>query len=354
MDRKSSVSTMLCLSAFILLLINPNLLFEVGYQLSYAAVASIIAFQPYFFKPFKSSSKITRFFGNIISVTFAAQLGVLPLSLFYFHQFPGLFFLTNILIIPALGIILSGGILIISLALFNILPDFLKKTYQFMLDFLMQIIDWVASKEAFLIEEIYFPIAFCLVSYAIIISAYSYLKSKRVKYLFASLFLIIAFQLYYLADHQQQINKESFTIFHQNKASIFGVREKGNYTIYTDSLGKIKSTYLIESITEQLPLNNIQYANQLQNWFQFNNSSIFVIDKIGIYDLPKNTGVDILVLIDSPKINLTRIIHQLQPKTIVADGSNYTSDIKRWQETCAQKKVPFHHTGKKGAFTLDY
>ena len=63
-------------------------------------------------------------------------------------------------------------------------------------------------------------------------------------------------------------------------------------------------------------------------------------------------SADVLLLTNNPKVNLERLLDSLQPKFIIADGSNYKSNVNRWRNTCQQKKLPFHHTGTKGAFTI--
>lgn len=103
LNRKTSVLNSLSLSLFFLLLVNPYYLFQVGFQLSYLAVFSIIMVQPHLYRLLNIRIKILDYFWKLISVSIAAQLGVLPLSIFYFHQFPGLFLASNIVILPFLG-----------------------------------------------------------------------------------------------------------------------------------------------------------------------------------------------------------------------------------------------------------
>ncbi|MDR6299485.1 ComEC/Rec2 family competence protein [Mesonia maritima] len=354
LKRRTGTLTMLCLSALILLLINPNLLFEVGFQLSYCAVLAIICFQPYFFRPFKHTHKIIRFFGNIASVTFAAQLGVFPLSIYYFHQFPGLFFLTNILVVPALGIILGLGLLIIFLSSVNFLPDLVREIYQFILHQLLFIINWVASQKAFLIEHIYFPVPYVIFGYALLITLFFTLRMKKKRLVVSLLILFISFQLYYIFSHQQEKENQSFTVFHISKGTLLGFQEQSTYKFYSDSIGKIKAPRIVENLENNIPLQKISTEDTLKNWYNFYGNSLLIIDQNGIFDLPSSASVDYVLLNDSPKINLVRVLNKLQPKKIIVDGSNYHSYVKRWSETCAQKKVPFHYTGKKGAFTLDY
>ena len=76
-----------------------------------------------------------------------------------------------------------------------------------------------------------------------------------------------------------------------------------------------------------------------------------MIDSLGVYQFNnlKNPSV---VLRYSPKINLERLIKTMQPKQIIADGSNYKSDVKRWEIVCEKQKTPFYYTGKNGAYII--
>ena len=66
--------------------------------------------------------------------------------------------------------------------------------------------------------------------------------------------------------------------------------------------------------------------------------------------LPINHDVSTLVLTQSPKINLERLLDSMAPNIVIADGSNYRSYIQRWKATCHKKKLAFHYTGENGAF----
>jgi competence protein ComEC len=53
-------------------------------------------------------------------------------------------------------------------------------------------------------------------------------------------------------------------------------------------------------------------------------------------------------------VHLEQLLKVLSPSLVLADGSNYTSDVERWAATCAQQKTPFHATAKKGAYKIVY
>jgi competence protein ComEC len=87
--------------------------------------------------------------------------------------------------------------------------------------------------------------------------------------------------------------------------------------------------------------------------FKLNNRKLLVIDSLGIYNV-KSFKPDVILLRNSPKLNLIRVIDSLQPQLIISDGSNYKSYQERWRVTCEHKKIPFHQTSKKGAFVYSY
>jgi competence protein ComEC len=85
----------------------------------------------------------------------------------------------------------------------------------------------------------------------------------------------------------------------------------------------------------------------------FQDTQILLVDRLGVYKI-KGLENSIVVIQNSPKINLLRLLQHLDPIQIVADGSNYRSDINRWEIICAKQDVPFHYTGDKGAFILKH
>lgn len=104
----SSINT-LSLAALLMLLVRPFYLFDVGFQLSYMAMAAILWIEPYIERAFYKHSlpRVPAYFIGIICMSLAAQLGTFPLTLYHFGTFPSFFLLTNLLVIPFLSIILS-------------------------------------------------------------------------------------------------------------------------------------------------------------------------------------------------------------------------------------------------------
>ena len=108
--KKGNIINTLAFSAFILLCWNPFWLWDVGFQLSYSAVLSIIIFMRPIYNWFYIKNKILDFLWKLNAVTLAAQILTLPVSIYHFHQFPNFFLLTNFVAVPLSSIILIGEI----------------------------------------------------------------------------------------------------------------------------------------------------------------------------------------------------------------------------------------------------
>jgi competence protein ComEC len=97
----------LAATAFFMLLYNPLYLFDIGFQLSFLAVLSILIINLPLVQLYSSKNKIIQYLWELVAVSVSAQIGVLPISLYYFHQFPVLFLVTNMLLIPLAGILMA-------------------------------------------------------------------------------------------------------------------------------------------------------------------------------------------------------------------------------------------------------
>ena len=349
LNRPSNSFNILALSMFfILLLFNPMLLFQVGFQMSYAAVFSIVWIYPMLQRFWFPKNTIIRKVWQLLSVSMAAQLGVLPISLFYFHQFPGLFFISNLLIVPFLGALLGIGILVIILALGNSLPDFLVLWYNRMIGLMNSVIQWVAEQEAFIFKNISFDSIQLLLAYALLVSLLLFFSKPNFKRIMAFLLALIAFQSWLLYSSISTAKNNKLLLLHQSKNSILFHQNGNQLTIYSAKESSADRMITDFSTGERIEK---KFHKKLKNSYNVDKKKLVIIDSTGVY--PPFEQSEYLLLTQSPKINLERLLDSVQPKQIIADGSNYKSYIKRWKTTCAKRKLPFHYTGEKGAYYFE-
>ena len=107
--QKMSVNT-LAFTAIVMLLVTPKALFDIGFQMSFMAVFSILLFVPLFYRPFSAeylmTHRVVKWIWGMVAVSVAAQIGVAPLIAYYFGRFSCYFLLTNFIVLPAATIIL--------------------------------------------------------------------------------------------------------------------------------------------------------------------------------------------------------------------------------------------------------
>jgi len=351
-NRKTLVQHTIIASMFVLLLCKPVFLFDVGFQLSYLAVFSIVTIQPKLYKLCNPKWFITDKLWQLFTVSLAAQLGVLPVSLYYFHQFPGLFMLSNLVIIPFIGLILMLGILVIMLSLFQVLPAFIADLYMFIISLMNQFVSWISIQESFLIKDISFSFLLLLMSYACLIFGLRYFERKTYLSVLAFLSIIIIFQLSVFYEKHQIETTTEFIIFNKSRQTIIGKNDNGNLKIYhdLDSLS-ILNLNAIKDYKIGKKIKDIQFVNQHSNSYTFKNNTFILVDSLGVYQLG-NLLKPTVLLIQSPKINLERLIENIQPKQIIADASNYKNQVVKWKFICDKKSIPFYYTGESGAITF--
>ena len=347
-NKRNAVEHSLIFSMFILLLLKPLFLFDVGFQLSYLAVFGIIWVQPVFYQLWKPKYYIIDKGWQLITVSTAAQLGVLPISLFYFHQFPGLFFLSNLLIIPFLGVILGTGIIVLGLSYLTILPILLVDIYGGIISILNRLVAFIARQEAFLFSDISFSFIKMFFSYLVIIACFQFFLKRNAKRCLFFLSSVVVFQSVFFYEKYHIEKNNEFIVFHKSRNSIVGIRTGSFLEVYNDMDSLVTKQNLLKNYKVG---ENIQYQNyqKLPNILQLNKKIVLFIDTAGVYNL-KDLQQPILVLRQSPKINIERLINRLQPTIIIADGSNYKSYVRRWKATCLKLQIPFWSTDELGAY----
>lgn len=348
-NRETNTINTLFLSYFTLLIINPLWLFHIGFQLSYLAVLSILWLLPLFNKVYCPKNYFARKIWDIFTVTLAAQTGIFPLSIYYFHQFPGLFFMTNLIILPFLGVLLVGGIILIILSIFNVIPEWFALTYNYLIKFMNSCIHVIANQKLFLFQNITFSLYKVFASYLLIISIILFWNyQNRKNSLFFAVGLSILFSVSIFDNYSN--SKNELIVFHKNKQSIIGNKNNSVLNLYSsDSKLNIGNSYPIKAYKVA---KGIKYYSEIKSpyIFKYNENLILVLDSLGIY--PDSNKIDIVILTYDPKINLNRILESLQPKMIIADGSNHKSYVKRWKKSCTKKNIAFHFTGTDGAFII--
>ncbi len=145
LDRNANIFNTIALSAFGLLVVDPYLLFDAGFQLSYLAVAGIVVYQQKIYSALYLPARWLDQAWKLVSVSVAAQLLTFPLGFFYFQQFPVYFILSNLVVVPLSTLILYGCVALYALDGFWAAGQYLAAVLRIATGVMNRFAAWVES-----------------------------------------------------------------------------------------------------------------------------------------------------------------------------------------------------------------
>ena len=191
----------LAASAVCLLIFDPLLLTDVGFQLSYAAVIGILLFSGPLSRNFHFSNPLLRTISQLIAVTLAAQLLTFPLLLYHFHRFPLLFLFTNLIAVPLSTCLLYFEIALLMLSHFQLPADLIGKIIQWGIHSMNQWAQKTAQIPCTVITGVYLSLPQTLLLLTTILLIAFGIKFGTKKYGWSGLICLMAVML--LASLQQ-------------------------------------------------------------------------------------------------------------------------------------------------------
>ena len=344
-DKSHNVYNTIFASAFILLLIDPFYIFQVGFQLSYLAVIGIIFFQPKIASLIKTNNRLFNYFWGIVSVSLAAQLATAPITLLYFHKFPVYFLISNIAVMLNVSVILIVSFVFFATYYIPYVNEFFAKILDYSTYALNFSVEEVNKLPYPIIDNINWNILYTLLSYAIILLASFYLI-KRNKYIFSS-FIFLLFILFFFLNYTHYVNSinKEISFFSINKHAIIGFTANNKTSLLIDKNYKnlkkdIKfnvADYITNngSVINKTGLINYIKKDQKYNLYRRNNfikyfdKSIYVYNGEKIYDTTKTINLDYLVIQKYKYWNFDNVLTKFKPKNIILSSTLWPNNIKK-------------------------
>lgn len=336
-------------SMIIILLFAPNYLFDVGFQLSYLAVFSIVFCYPIIQSYFTFKNWVLNYFGQLIGISLVAQLGVLPLSIFYFKQIPLLFLVGNLIAIPLTSILLILWFLqmLLSLILVNIFAfftPFLNWISTLCFDSLSRLSDSFSIKTI----DFHFNIFHTILALLIVYSIFWFFHKKSISKIYITLGLIFFFQLTTLSNVLQNMNRQEVVLLSDTKNIVIlncvgsKIKQIGTSTKYTLQSAKNYALHNNAKITK---------VDSLGSVFTLNDKKWLVVDSLSVYP---EQQFDVVILYQNSKVNLDRLIQNTQPKLIILHNNNYQYLVDDYVTYFKERKIPYHDMRTKGSYVINY
>ncbi|RYY70680.1 MAG: ComEC family competence protein [Chitinophagaceae bacterium] len=358
--RQSSVYNSLATSAFILLCYNPYFLWDVGFQLSYCAVIGIVSLQQFIYRKWYVKNWAGRQLWSMVSVTLAAQAGAFPMCIYYFHQFPNLFLITNIITVPLSTIILFGEILLIIIGPVESIASLLGTALSSAIYLMNQVIVFFNEVPHAVWDNIYATVLSTWLLYAMIFFFTAWWMNRYKSYLTYGLICLALFTGVYVRAFIQLQQQKKIVIYNVSRCKAVDFIDQDKYFFTGDSIllqeGLEKSFHLkpariafqADEQVDSLP--NLQQQN---GYYQFYGKRLLFIDSSTVLQ-PRDTAIDIdLVLFShNPSVDIREVLKAVKPGCIVFDASNSLWKIQKWKSACEELILPFHSVAEQGAFIL--
>jgi len=336
---------------------------QVGFQLSYAAVLGIVYLQPKLYNLFRPPNWLLDKIWAITAVSIAAQLATFPLGMYYFHQFPNYFLLSNLFVIPLATFIINGGILLFMISSISGISTFIAWIVNKLLILLNLSVAWVESLPYSLSLGISINTLETLLIYSVVFLLTIAFVKKKATYLQLGFFVFILFMGFQLKEQYDTKQQSYFIVYDVPKQrAIDFVDGNNNYFIATDDLQNNQNKmrfhimhYRWERRVKKSTL--IPDLFQANNYFRNGNFIQFFDQKILLWDeyfvKPDNSStIELDYIIVSEKARLDFI--NINCKQVIIDSSVSKYKWEQIKKECRKWDIPFYNVNTQGAFLFEF
>jgi competence protein ComEC len=360
LSKKTSIYNSLALSAFLLLCYNPFWLWDVGFQLSYSAVLSIVIFMRPIYNWFYIKNKAFDFIWKLNAVTISAQILTLPISIFHFHQIPVHFLVTNLLAVPLSSIVLFGEIILCAVSFLPVAAIFAGKILHWLIFIMNSYIEGIEKLPYSLWDGLQISWIQTALLFLFIAGISYWLMEKQKWGAITGLSALTAFimirSLSFLSAQQQQkiiiynVPKRQAIDFINGKYFQF----VGDSDLLKDDFTRnfhLKPSRILHRV--EPAMNN--YSNTAANCYSIHHGKkVLLLDKTVFFDSSiKKQSLDLLILSKNPKVYISRLAAAFEIKQVVFDASVPFSKKNYWKRDCDSLKIPAYDVSEKGAFVMN-
>jgi competence protein ComEC len=394
--RRMHMFNVLAGSAVILMLFDPYIVTEVGFRLSYLAVLGIVYLHPkiaskwvivadrapafekaeWYHKPFVFLKydlwwfvryAIPDFFWQLTSVSIAAQIATAPLGLYYFHQFPVLFFVSNWVVIPVGNLILFAGTLLFMFSWIPGVGALLGWSFNELINLLNKFIFWVDSVPIALIDRISILMVEMILIYVVVLIACVITEDFSRRYRARLLIVALSICIILIANNTlERIRfpmQNELVVYHVPKRSAIAVI-KGldcKYLFDEELLADQNSMlfhinhYIWEKgVRKEQKMDGNNYQKlPFGKYLEVGSKRIVVVDTTIAHDLGEiknKLNADVVILSHNPKLYIRDLKKVVNFDKLVFDTSNKSWRTTYWKRDCAKMGIEYWDVSERGAF----
>lgn len=357
--RKSSLLNTLSLSAFLLLCFFPNWLFDTGFQLSYMAVLSLHFYYKPIYNLWYCRFKIVDFVWKILAATLSAQCLTIPLTLYYFHQFPLSFLFTNLIGLLTTTMIIYLEFFLLLCSPLPSLASWVGALISHLIHFTNDTVLWFSHQKWNSVHGLYLETYQVLLLY-VLIGCISIVVLHRIKiHLFGFLIVLWMFIASILIHRWTILHQHHFVVLDIKGKNVFGFIQgpKIRFNPSTTPLLPKDTLFILQPFLDRYHLKKdsgyfvAQHVSSSYELYQFRERCYMKLIKMNFNTL-QPLKLDLVMLPDYLKSEeFVWIIQHIDPQTILVHQAYHHGQVMTLGfKKLANKGFRVHFTRSEGAY----
>jgi competence protein ComEC len=370
LKQKVNTYHSLMASLLFLILLDPFVIFNLGLQLSYFAVFGIVWLQRPIHNLWIPKYKWVDSVWQLITVSLAAQILTTPISIFYFHQFPNYFILSNLLIVFVSTLVIYLGVAVLVVSFWHWLSNLIAYIMIWMIKLMNFLTISISDLPGAQTANIDLGFYSMIVLYLFILFTCVMLVSRNKNLIWSSIGFAIIFISMLIFDNFQEMKTNQMVIYSLNKRTIIDIKSSNKMITLCDSATYVNKEYLnyqvkthrvaqgvvpdsVLMLTNQMLFN--RDAIHIQNHFaQIGNKRIAFVNGLIYADSLNPINVDYALVYGNPKLKMGYAYRGIKAKTWVFDASNSSYKVQKWQHECDSLHLKSYSIASEGALILDF
>jgi competence protein ComEC len=365
---------LLAASAFVLLAAQPWIITKVGFQLSYAAVIAIIALYNPIYRLIPVKYKLPEYVWSLLVVSLTAQLGTFPLALYYFHQFPVCFFVTNLIAVPLVWLIINTGMITLLLAFsWKWLAAKAAVLLDLLLHGLNRSVGFIAALPFSSADGLVLSLPQVVLIYLFMLLITRFLVVKKGTLLVAALTLMVLLLGSFNVSRHRHLVQQKLIVYSVKGHTAIDIISGRRVCALTDSaMTRNKKAFdfnirnnriysacnvvrHVDLDTTNCPVTDIRGIRFItRNFILAAGTRIALIDDGFVANLPqRRLKVDYVLLRNNPLIPPETLLRLFDTHTVILDTSNSPWLTHLWADRLKDSRVGVYDVRRQGAFVAD-
>ncbi len=340
-------------AALLQILIDPNNVYDIGFQLSYLAMLGLFIFYKPIHALFFFQNKLANWTWNLWSASIAAQCFTVPLSIYYFGNFPTYFLFANVFAIPLSAVILWLSIALIPFSFIPILAKAIGWLASLVISIFIQLTYFMSNLPIGKLYNIYISKWQLLLAFTGIFCFTIYIINRKAKFILIGLSLFLGCIFISYNYNIKQLQKDEMILYSVPKNFVLAINKNNRQLIFSkDSISEKAFSFCIKNSHRAFRINEQQkyLLNDSTNTKIFIDKDLIVANNKSFYFLTHDNTrkvfeqklkIDYLVLSDNCFLNIESVKSNFDYKQIILSSDNNNNHIKIYKKLLAENKMNY-------------